>query len=182
MSVKKTNNISKYSIKWQLLRSSIKGSKTSCVDKINLVLNYLSEEETVDAWERVYNFLEGLQRGYIGCSNLENIEKIQIALDHLLVEKNNYLIHKQLDVIEELRTLNLASFQQRYLLYKDLFVRSKKWLLSGYYHQEQENFIDFLYSSFDNDLQKISDNYNYSKLLDLRKASKFIKNKHQFFF
>lgn len=181
-SMKKTKDITKYSVKWQLLRSSIKGGNTSCQDKISKVLLYYNQEKTIDAWERVCNFLEGLQKGYASSQDLDKIELIQTELDKLTTDK--VLIKEISNKEVELRLLLNSSFQDRYCLYKDLFKRSKTWLVRGYFHKEQESFIDLLIQSFNLKLESslIKDNYKYERLLKLRNDSQFIKNKHKFFF
>jgi hypothetical protein len=182
--MKKSKEISKYQVKWQLLRASIKGSKTSFEDKISKVLCYLAEEETIDAWERVYNFLEGLQRGYIAAKDLDKIGILDDELSVLKGLKSSFTKKEEIDGSIELALLKKTSFKDRYCLYKDLFNRSKKWLQGGYFHQEQESFIDILIHVFiyESEETLIKENYSYNKLESLRRKSSLVKNKHQFFF
>jgi len=182
--VKKSKGITKYSVKWQLLRSSIKGSKTSCEEKISKVLCYLSEEETADAWERVYNFLEGLQRGYKSSGDLDKIGLIGRELDVLRIIKDSFVKKEVFSSLEEMSFLKKTSFKERYHLYKDLFARSRNWLIKGYFHQEQESFIDILMNVFiyNNEESLIKDNYSYKKLKNLRERASLVENRHKFFF
>ena len=182
--MKKTKDITKYSVKWQLLRSSIKGPKTSCVEKISKVLCYLSEEETVDSWERVYNFLEGLQRGYIGSGDLDKIDLINKELIILKEIKSSFVKKEDFDGLKEMAFLKKTAFVERYHLYKDLFGRSRSWLMKGYFHQEQESFIDILMNVFiHNDEESlIKDNFSYKKLKNLRERASLVENRHKFFF
>ena len=178
--MRKSKDITKYSVKWQLLRASIKGPSTDVSAKIFKALQYLKEENTIDAWERVYNFLEGLQRGYLSHHDFSSIALVECALGKI---KNSKPLNKE-TAVEDKAQLSASPFTERYLLYKDLFQRSKKWLIKGYFHKEQEEFIDLLYHHFleAGELHLIRDSFNYDKLLKLRKGSSLIKNKHKFLF
>lgn len=179
--MKKSENISKYSLEWQLCRISIKGSKFSCDEKISTVLSYYKKEPSLQRWERVYNFLEGLQRGYRAAGKELEISNIQESLKYL----NSIKVHSMSveldnwDVLENEVTLKIAV-----KLYKDLFTRSKKWLLSGYFHKEQEAFIDKLHEVIASLAGDLFHNTSFSvvKLKTLRDESVNIKNKHKFFF
>lgn len=180
--MKKSENITKYSVKWQLLRASIKGGKTSFEVKLDKVLFYLREEGTIDAWERVYNFLEGLQRGYVSSGDDLKINIIEEALQVLKLEKTN--IKEVLSEVCEIKLLMNTSFSDRYCLYKDLYLRSKKWLEGGYIHKEQEAFIDKLIDIFNTKSEShlIQSRYEFASLYNLREKASLMKNKHKFFF
>lgn len=173
--MKKSENITKYSVKWQLLRASIKGGKTSFGVKLDKVLFYLREEGAVDAWERVYNFLEGLQRGYISSGDGFKINTIEETLQILKLEKVN--VKETLSEVCEIELLMNTSFSDRYCLYKDLYLRSKKWLDGGYIHKEQEAFIDKLIGTFNTKSEShlIQSRYEFASLYNLREKASLAK-------
>lgn len=182
LGMKKTAGISKYNLKWQLVRAAIKGNKVKFDDKIELVLDYLGEEESLQAWERVYNYLEGLERGYKSSSDEYKMDVIRGILSQLKTAKENLelKIEEEDDwgcfSDEEVKKIGIK-------LYKDLFLRSKKWLEGGYIHKEQEAFIDKLHGSLIKaGVDYFGENYKIDALREMRHNASKLKNKHKFFF
>lgn len=180
--MRKSENISKYNLSWQLCRVSVKGSKFNCEEKILKVFSYFEEKPSLQRWERVYNFLEGLQRGYKAAKKDREIALIQTHLDCF---KINRVLKMEVEAED-----NWNCFKEDSMLilgtklYKDLFKRSEKWLKSGYFHKEQETFIDKLHEALINKgwVYSISDRHSMVRLKELRVNSLLVKNKHSFFF
>jgi rhamnogalacturonyl hydrolase YesR len=180
--VRKSPDITKYDPDWQIIRSQIKGPKTSLEDKLKSVKNYFDEKPSQERWERVVNFLEGLAMGYKAAKNQEAIsrinQEIKIYGDQEDFSKENT------DPKTQYSKLLSYPFEQRLTLWKDLFKTNKKWLEGGYFHKEANDFMDMLYSTF-TELQEqkfIPDNYSHDKLISLRIDSKDKDNTHKFFF
>jgi hypothetical protein len=178
--MKKTKNITKYNLKWQMIRASIKGSDTPLKDKISIVNKYFNEEKTIDAYERVLNYLEGLQMGYRGKNdNAENSIQKEIDDYHsintaeLAKEPNSFITFE--DAVK-------YSFKKRYNLWKDLFIRNKKWLERGYFQKEINDFMDILNQLFEQNEEKLDKAYSFEKLQQLRRKAETKENTHKFFF
>ena len=180
--MRKSENITKYNLKWQLVRVRIKGSKVSFDDKIEAVLNYLEEEESLQAWERVYNYLEGLERGYKSSSDEYKMDVIRGILSQLKTAKEN--LELKIEEEDDWDCFSDEGVKKIGIkLYKDLFLRSKKWLEGGYIHKEQEAFIDKLHDA----LVKVGagdfkESYKIDALGEMRHNASKLKNKHKFFF
>jgi len=178
--MKKTKDITKYNIKWQILRAKIKGPGYSLNEKLTAVEKYFREEQTIDAYERVLNFLEGLQKGYIG-KNPKAAEIVESEIsewrhfDSTRMKKESSIIPTTDEILE-------YSFGERFLLWKDLFKRNQKWLEKGYNQKELNNFMDLLYKAFQDNKEDVGENYSYKKLQQLRKSAESIENTHKFFF
>ena len=176
--MKKTKDITKYNLKWQIVRSKIKGSGVSVDDKLKYVEQYFNEEQSIDSYERVLNYLEGLSLGYKNKDNttynyiLHFIEKFKkININNLRKETNDFITPEE--------SVNY-SYKERLDLWKDLFIRNKKWLEKGYNQKEINDFMDVLYTSFKNEL--IPSNYSYGKLLNLRSDADKMDNTHRFIY
>lgn len=182
--MKKTDGITKYEMQWQLIRSSIKGSKTDLESKLEEAQAYFLEKRTYDRWERVYNWLEGLERGYVGKDRDGNINRIVAerswynALKEKCVIQDSY----ELDQERESQTLVNASLKAVTCLWKDLFSTNKKWLEKGYYHKECNDFMDKLWNARQDIMQCVSYKYSMDCLADLRTQCGETENKHKFFF
>ena len=178
--MKKSKDITKYNLKWQMVRSRIKGPNTSLDDKIEAVNNYYNSEKTVDAYERVLNYLEGLQLGYKG--------KDQKAVNFINTVIMNYKTINTENLIKEpngfitFEDASKYSFEERYNLWKDLFLRNKKWLEKGYIQKEINDFMDVLYQLFQQNKEKLGSSYSFEKLEQLRNNAAGKENTHKFFF
>ena len=179
----KTEGITKYNLEWQLVRSSIKGSKVKLEDKLTAALKYYESTKSYDRWERVYNWLEGLWRGYKAANNLEAMARIADMMDTFDAWKDAAVNRGALPTnrIIDAQLLRTAGDNELIGLWNDLFRTNEGWLKKGYYHVECNEFMDFMY---DRRLQHltIKDRYSYEKLNELRHERSQIKNKHKFFF
>lgn len=178
--MKKSKDITKYNIKWQLLRLSLKGPSISMPNKIKYANRYFDSEKTIDAYERVLNYLEGLQMGY-RYRNPDAANRIQQEIDRycsmdtqsLLKEPNGFITFE--DASE-------YSYTDRHNLWVDLFIRNKKWLERGYFQKEINDFMDVLYKLFTHRKETSTMFYSYEKLKQLRNEAKRKTNTHKFFF
>lgn len=182
--MKKSKNITKYDINWQILRSQIKGPKTPLIDKLSRVRSFWKLNRTIDSWERIVNWLEGLRMGYIASKNQEAIRLIDNETKKYQSEKNNLEKEEQKDRGNHKETIQNYSFKERLNLWKDLFKRNQKWLERGYFHNEHNQFMDLLYDVFVEmgEESKLPDNYSFKKLKNMREDGIKKKNTHKFFF
>jgi hypothetical protein len=179
--MRKSVDITKYDPDWQILRARIKGPQTPLKQKMSEAHAYYKLLQTVDAKERVMNWLEGLSMGYKASGDNQSI--LDIAQE--LVWYNEQTPSKK---EQELSSADISTSLQRYsyanrlILWKDLFKRNEKWLKNGYFHKEHNDFSDLLYQSFIDNKEQIPDNYSKTKLDDLKKQSEKTANTHKFFF
>lgn len=180
--MKKSKNISKYDLEWQVIRAKIKGSKVSLEDKIKSARRYYKATRTMDRWERVVNWLEGLERGYRG-RNQENVERIRIEIDAFKHVKDSVKSVLPLDVEKQEILLQKVSISDLKVLWKDLFIRNKKWLQGGYVNKELNDFMNWIWNSrLKHNKEEISSTFSFDKLSDYRKKAKNKKVTHKFFF
>ena len=178
--MKKSKDITKYNLKWQMVRSSIKGPLVALNDKIATVNNYFDTERTVDAYERVLNYLEGLQMGYTG--------KDPRAVSQIGTEINRYRNMDTSSLLKEpsgfikFEDASRYNFDDRLNLWKDLFLRNRKWLEKGYVQKEINDFMNVLNQLFQQNNEILPSAYSYEKLQQLRSNASTMKNTHKFFF
>jgi len=178
--MKKSKGITKYNLKWQIIRSNIKGAGVPLENKLKTVNSYFEEEQTQDAYERVLNYLEGLQMGYRG--------KNQEAVDRIDLETVKYrqmdpsTLTKETNSFISLQDAVAYSYEDRSRLWKDLFTRNKKWLEKGYIQKEINDFMDVLNKLFIQNNENMSKAYSYERLEALRKEAGTKENTHKFFF
>ncbi len=181
--MKKTDGITKYEMQWQLIRSSIKGQGTDLESKIQEAYSYFAETHSYDRWERVYNWLEGLQKGYAAAKNLVAINRIKQELESYAYLKETGMVKfydsYELDVEAQAKRLAQASDKAVIVLWKDLFRTNEKWLKKGYYHKECNEFMDMLWQARGID---VSDRFSMKHLQELRGLCGDMDNKHKFFF
>lgn len=182
--MKKSKHISKYEVEWQIIRSSIKGGKTSFDEKISRALNYLTDQMTEDRWERVYNWLEGLERGYKAARDDQKISVIKSILGSLdsMKEGGSIGLAIALDEKAELKSLKKASDKEVITLYRDLCKTNEGWLSKGYFHGECNEFIDYIVSVHNELIVNIKGKYTLSYLKELRLNASEMDNNHKFFF
>lgn len=176
--MRKTLDITKYEIEWQIVRSSIKGGKTSFDEKIEKALAYYEETKSKDRWERVYNWLEGLSRGYKAAKNQEAINTIGFLLEGLNEDRGSDL-KEAIDSEEQLIILHEACQHAIKVLWEDLFRTNEKWLKKGYFHRECNEFMDWVEANKD---FEVKERYSLERLASLRAESSTKKNGHSFFF
>ena len=139
-------------------------------DRFNSLYLFFNENKTEENCIRILNYLEGVK---ISSSFKEDIEK---ELFYYKQELNKNLIK------EETINLNFKeySFDEKFKLFKDLFNRNKKWLVKGYYHKEQNNFLNLLSRDLLNENLKVE---KYKKeLAMLQKNCSFIENTYKFIY
>ena len=71
--MRKSKDITKYNADWQIVRSSIKGSKFSLEEKLSKVKRYFDNNRSEDRWERCVNWCEGLIMGYKAAKNVDGV-------------------------------------------------------------------------------------------------------------
>jgi len=159
----KSSDISKFDIDWQVFRVSLKQLPTA-IDKSTAAINYLSNHFNRADKERVLNYLQGLAIAYKGQDRLDVEEAID-QLKPLKVSEDNPL------------SLNFSKYDRKTLLNvaRDLMVRTKKWLLKGYRHEEQIAFVEGI-------LDYIGADDIREELNRLVAYSKTIPNTHKFLF
>lgn len=167
--MRKSKNITKYTVEWQTVRIQAKIAK-KCDDKLELVKQYFDEHPIFSRFERAYNWGEGLLRGYKDNSNKN---KTIAFLTYLENNKPEFTAtdvdHNDFESIDPKSATNL---------YKDLYIRTQKWLQSGYAHKEQ---IAFLYALKQNNNNiSVSDKYNIANIDDL--INNKPKNNYKFLF
>lgn len=163
-----------------MVRSKIKGSNTTLEDKIKAVNAYFGEERTKDAYERVLNYLEGLQLGYKG-KNEDAVDTIETEIIKYRAI-NNANLPKETNGFINFEDATRYSFDERYNLWRDLFLRNEKWLQKGYFQKEINDFMDVLNKIFVKNEEKLKDRYSFERLEGLRKEAKEKENTHKFFF
>jgi hypothetical protein len=174
--MKKSADVSKYEPQWQVIRSIVKGNFNNDLDKkFSLVENYFKQTHTYDRWERVYNWSEGLQRGFKN-KNQEKVGYIQEKLDYLMSlkpNKENICYSIDYDILKNYDDKILID------LFKDLLKRNITWLKDGYFNKELNEFIDIvlLYIENKNSIEK-----QIISLDEYRKLSKTIKCTYKFIF
>jgi hypothetical protein len=127
----KSADISKFDIDWQVFRVGLK-KLAKPANKAAMAIDYLNSVDHFNRAdkERVLNYLQGLAIAYKG-EDRANIEAAAKQLESLKVSEDNPL------------SLNFSKYDRKTLLNvaRDLMVRTKKWLLKGYRHEEQIAFV-----------------------------------------
>jgi hypothetical protein len=161
----------KYDIHWQVARINAKNA-SSLDEKMHSVFGYLDAVKTEDAYDRVLNWLMGIERGYRKHSR-ENVDRLVQAQEQLKLKKNEYKGTQEV-------SLDFSSYSNDVLksLFNDLKTRSIKWLQKGYWHRDQESFLDALIEELGR--RKVS--INTTTLYAHREESKVKENTHKFFF
>lgn len=178
--MKKTKNISKYDFDWQICRIVAKDCLWYVWDKLPFVRMFWNREgkANIENQERIINWLEGLALGcktkhasFIPTIEAEiNFYKAQTNLSHEVVSSQEECLLKAKG--------ELLAFRRS--LWKDLYKRNKLWLSKGYNQKDLNDFMDFLYLTFEED-----DNlapYTYEKIKLLREAALTMKNTHKFLY
>lgn len=178
--MKKSKDITKYNLKWQMIRSKIKGPSVPLKDKIKTVREYFDSEKTKDAYERVLNYLEGLMLGYKGKNEDAVAQIAQEIMEYYKIDTNKLL--KERDSFITFEDATKYSFEERYDLWKDLFIRNKKWLEKGYFQKEINDFMDVMYQLFKKNNENLDKAYSIERLEHLRKEAEGKENTHRYMF
>ena len=136
-------------------------------------LRFLKENQTVDNWERVVNWFEGLLKCHT--KRREQYDKVFAAIELCgkirVKEKEG-----EQDVAGDLLQY---SFEERKALWNDLIGRNKKWLKNGYHHDDTNNFLDEMAKLF----QSRGETVNHIEELErLRNQAFQMENTHKFLF
>lgn len=160
----KTDVINKFDLKWQVFRVNLKSLKTF-EEKTEAVVEFLKANPTRGTKARVLNYLEGLSMAYRD-SDRAFILSIKKELE-------SFPVSESIDFVPN----NYEKFTRTELhkLAKDLFIRTKKWLLKGYRHEDQISFLKGL-------LIYLKDKSQLEDLQFLIDYSLEIPNTHKFFF
>lgn len=154
----------KFNLDWQITRVRAKLSK-KYEDKISIVKNYIETNTTVEALDRVINWVNS----FLGDSKY--VCEIVMFKEFL-----NTLNYKQNEI--EFNDFSKYDNDIKYKLLIDLLKRNKKWLQNGYRHSQQNEFILNLFNSInDRDLESLYNDYNQSHM-----DSYYIKNTHKFIY
>ena len=174
--MRKSKNITKYNADWQIVRSSIKGSKFSLEEKLYKVKNYFNSNKSEDRWERCVNWCEGLIMGYKAAKNVDAINRI---IEEIESYGDRSLYDKEDNNIDNKELLIGYSYDERLVLWKDMYKTNTKWLKKGYYHEECNKFMDDMIDVFNKGFEDI---WRYDLLIESREKSKELDNTHKFFF
>lgn len=170
--MKKTKDITKYNIHWQIVRTKAKKIK-DLVEKIKSVQLFYDKNKNQDNWERAVNWLEGLSMGYKDPKNKAFI-KASIGSFNKSMNRdtsNNFDFQKyQIDDLSYCLSDNIARF--------------RKWTKSGYVHP---NLTEFVLKLSEYLFEKTNSN-KYKNIVDEINStvdniySKGIKNTHKFLY
>lgn len=144
--MKKSSNISKYVIDWQVIRTKARKIK-ELKSKLSFVLSFYHKNNTYDYWERVYNWAEGLLRGYKACKSIPSISEVNYFLIELSKDKPVKSVLSTHLMVSEPNDMKEYDEQDLKEVFFDLYNRNKK-CLKGYYHEKELNiFLDNLYET-----------------------------------
>ncbi len=180
--MRKTDGITKYVIRWQLLRSQIKGNKATLDEKIERATDYFEETESYDRWERVYNWMEGLLRGYKSAKDTEKQHYIKSVMRSFHSIKPLIITALEKDEEQEYEYLQSLNEKDLVCVWKDNFKRTEEYLKKGYYHEEVNVFMNWMWKNSSIDyLVKYRWSIDYLEALR-RGCREKKKNEHYFFF
>jgi hypothetical protein len=161
--MRKSKDITKFDIEWQIKRVSLKSYKTY-IEKCDVAADYLMKNKNIADRERVLNYLEGLSMAYKNADRKyildfkDELAKIEVTAENKCNVNLNEFSHKELTSVG-----------------KDLMVRAKGWLKDGYRNEELLNFLTRV-------LEATNDTKRLNQLNELIEYSKSLQNTHSFFF
>lgn len=161
--MRKSKDITKFDIEWQIKRVSLKSYKTY-IEKCNVAADYLMKNKNIADRERVLNYLEGLSMAYKNADRKyildfkDELAKIEVSAENKCNVNLNEFSHKELTSVG-----------------KDLMIRAKGWLKDGYRNEELLNFLTRV-------LEATNDTKRLNQLNELIEYSKSLQNTHSFFF
>lgn len=163
----------------------MKGNNHLLREKFDTVFQYFESKPTQDRWERVVNWLEGLERGF---RSSRDLLKVKLAKEEILrygnregLEYENFILaDSQEKVIEIMKTY---SFIERKTTWQNNFIRNKAYLKGGYNHFDLNLFMNLLYSTFTTpEVLSLGKNYQLEVLERLRIEQPGRKKTIHFFF
>lgn len=179
--------VNKYEADWQIVRASVRIKNTLVEEKLQRVRNYFEDRRTYESFVRASNWAVGLLLGYKAAGNLKAIDTILVELEwYDGIDKESLLKENSNEVKDSVnfKKLSKYDFSSRYLLWKDLFKRTSQWVGAGYFHEDNMQFVEVLYSTFEKkeETDLIKKNFSYEKLHDLINCNSKRKNTHKFLF
>lgn len=171
----KSEGISKYDIHWQIVRVSLKGKLNQDVSKkVEIAQVYFEANPNKSRWERVLNWMQGLERGYKD-EFKKNYMKATIKLFSLKPYSNE--LEPTADGFKD-----FAKYldSQLYKLYLDLFKTNENWLKKGYFHKECNAFMDKLLDYLESEKMMVGG--SRKTLQELREKCQLTPNTHKFLF
>lgn len=169
----KSKNVSKYYTPWQIVRVQAKRLKTP-EEKTELALDYLADNLTYPNYERVYNWVEGLAKGYTG-KNPQAVKYLEEILEALK------LVRKEINRIEDYPEPKLSEYSQDILilLYKDLYRRADEWTKDFYFNEELLKYLELLEQHIRGGIIKPTELFRIRQKIALQLHE---KPKHKFLF
>lgn len=165
-----------------MLRVTLKGNNDKLERKLERAFSFFRDNQTLDNWERIVNWLEGLIMGFRASKNTVAIARVEEEIQNYKAAyaTAREMYHKEENRISTTSEMQPYSYPSRLRLVQNLFQRNKKWLDKGYYHKELNDFMDNLLETFESTntttlLIKV-------ELLALRAKAVSIPNTHKFFF
>lgn len=161
--MRKSKDITKFDIEWQIKRVSLKSYKTY-IEKCDVAAAYLMKNKNIADRERVLNYLEGLSMAYKNADRKyildfkDELAKIEVSAENKCNVHLNEFSHNELSSVG-----------------KDLMIRAKGWLKDGYRNEELLNFLTRV-------LEATNDTKRLNQLNELIEYSKSLQNTHNFFF
>lgn len=161
--MRKSKDITKFDIEWQIKRVSLKSYKTY-IEKCDVAATYLMKNKNIADRERVLNYLEGLSMAYKNADRKyildfkDELAKIEVSAENKCNVNLNEFSHNELSSVG-----------------KDLMIRAKGWLKDGYRNEELLNFLTRV-------LEATNDTKRLNQLNELIEYSKSLQNTHNFFF
>lgn len=178
--MRKSKDITKYEVEWQILRADVKGKRASLDEKLERARSYFNKTNSYDRWERVVNWLEGVIMGYKSAKDYDSIHKVLNEIDYYKSIKGEVNDAISYDVAESAYSdLKEYSYELRLMLWRNLYQRNKVWLSRGYFHKDINIFMDYMVELFNHKKEKFP---NFDKLMLLREECKTKDNVHKFFF
>jgi hypothetical protein len=163
---------SKYVDNWQFFRSALKGR--SWDEKRAMINFYANKYFSIDYKDRILNYIHGCL-----IASRDKQEKYEMAL--LEKELKNTQAHRILKSKEYSRFNFSISAAKN--LFKDLYIRNKKWLRKGYFHSSQNMYLDGLLYNIEDREGLSSFVQKYRKALEEdRLICSHTENRHKFLY
>ena len=161
--MKKSKDITKYDIDWQVKRVSLKKYKTF-QEKCEAVKEFFLEQNNTADRERVLNYLEGLSMAYRGTDRQYILDFMHDLAKLPVKDENRFNMDLSKYTDKELKTVA-----------KDNMQRCVKYLKKGYRHPELIQFLKDIY-------KHLGDKESLEELEKHIKDSMYIQNSHKYFF
>ena len=178
--MQKSKDITKYNIHWQIVRVQAKKYK-DVTTKLDYVLHFYQQHKTLDNYERIMNWLEGLAMGYRDISIKAKILGSKVLFEKVTTKEP--IMHEK--EIEHHAYTEAKKYSPTVV--KDCFVdnytRFRKWASEGYIHEELYSFTYGLLKYLTE--HNVSTGRNQITLADMAKMhldGSFAPNKYKFKF